>query len=86
MAFPFGFRRNMLRFLQQLSVIFSGPCRFNVLLNNLEIKQVSSPIDHSPLVPLPSFLSMQMALLLSNQCGQSYVKWVSGGVFDLGEL
>ena len=71
----------------QFSVIFSGPCQFNTFLNNLEIKQVSSPRDHSLLVPLPPFLSMQMALLLlSHQCGQRYVKWVSGGGFDLGEL
>ena len=60
-TFPSGCRGNMLRFLQQFSVIFSGPCRFNAFLNNLEIKQVSSPRDHSLLVPLPPFLSMQMA-------------------------
>ena len=58
----------------------SGPYLFNVFLNNLEIGQGSTPAlfksaDDSAIVAPPAWKG-----------GQRYGKWVSGGVYDLGEL
>ena len=55
----------------------SGPYLFNVFLNDLEIKQGSTPA---------LFKYADDSTIVAPVWGQWYVKWFSGDVFNLGEL